>query len=42
MPEDTTARAGNDAAAVRWVPLDAPGADLAFDHAAILAAARRA
>ncbi|WP_448334008.1 NUDIX domain-containing protein [Streptomyces sp. DSM 41534] len=37
---DTTARAGDDAAAVHWVPLDAPG-DLAFDHGEIIHAARR-
>lgn len=41
VPADTTATAGDDAAAVRWVPLDAPGNDLAFDHASILADARR-
>ncbi|MFC8284658.1 NUDIX domain-containing protein [Streptomyces cyaneofuscatus] len=40
VPEDTTARAGDDAAAVRWVPLDAPGT-LAFDHGEIVAAACR-
>jgi len=40
VPADTTATAGDDAAAVRWVPLQEPG-DLAFDHASILADARR-
>lgn len=41
VPEDTKAVAGDDAAAVRWVPLaDLPGA-LAFDHGQILADARR-
>ncbi|MFY0510234.1 NUDIX domain-containing protein [Streptomyces anulatus] len=40
VPEGTAARAGDDAAAVRWVPLDAPGA-LAFDHGQIVATARR-
>ncbi|WP_406484493.1 NUDIX domain-containing protein [Streptomyces microflavus] len=40
VPEDTTARAGDDAAAVRWAPLDAPGT-LAFDHGEIVAAACR-
>ncbi|MFB8213111.1 NUDIX domain-containing protein [Streptomyces anulatus] len=40
VPEDTTARAGDDAAAVRWMPLDTPGT-LAFDHEEIVAAARR-
>ncbi|QYA95803.1 NUDIX hydrolase [Streptomyces anulatus] len=40
VPEDTAARAGDDAAAVRWMPLDTPGA-LAFDHGEIVAAARR-
>ncbi|WP_330445364.1 NUDIX domain-containing protein [Streptomyces anulatus] len=40
VPDDTTARAGDDAAAVRWVPLDAPGT-LAFDHGQIVATARR-
>jgi len=41
VPDGTTAQAGDDAAAVRWVPLDMPG-DLAFDHAQILADARAA
>nr|WP_228183741.1 NUDIX domain-containing protein [Streptomyces anulatus] len=40
VPDDTTARAGDDAAAVRWVPLDTPGT-LAFDHGQIVATARR-
>ncbi|MFD7670133.1 NUDIX domain-containing protein [Streptomyces anulatus] len=40
VPDDTTTRAGDDAAAVRWVPLDAPGT-LAFDHGQIVATARR-
>ncbi|MFD5881066.1 NUDIX domain-containing protein [Streptomyces yangpuensis] len=39
VPEDTTARAGDDAADVRWAPLGNPG-DLAFDHAEIVRAAR--
>ncbi|MEW2402170.1 NUDIX hydrolase [Streptomyces sp. NPDC046862] len=39
VPSGTTARAGDDAAAVRWVPLTAPG-DLAFDHSEIVRAAR--
>jgi ADP-ribose pyrophosphatase YjhB (NUDIX family) len=41
VPAGTTAQAGDDAAAVHWVPLDAPG-DLAFDHGQILADARSA
>ncbi|MFE2749633.1 NUDIX domain-containing protein [Streptomyces scopuliridis] len=40
VPADTTAQAGDDAAAVLWVPLAAPG-DLAFDHGEIVADARR-
>lgn len=44
VPDDTTARAGDDAAAVQWVSLDAlltaPG-DLAFDHGEIVADAWR-
>ncbi|MDX3490603.1 NUDIX hydrolase [Streptomyces sp. ID05-18] len=40
VPDDTTAHAGDDAAAVRWVPLNAPGS-LAFDHGQIVATARR-
>ena len=40
VPADTEATAGDDAAAVRWAPLDSPGEDLAFDHALILDAAR--
>ncbi|WP_328494961.1 NUDIX hydrolase [Streptomyces sp. NBC_00414] len=39
VPADTIARAGDDAAAVRWMPLDDTG-HLAFDHGAIVAAAR--
>ncbi|MEU3716312.1 NUDIX hydrolase [Streptomyces californicus] len=38
VPETTTAHAGDDATAVRWVPLTDPG-PLAFDHAHIVAAA---
>ncbi|MFI2423464.1 NUDIX domain-containing protein [Streptomyces sp. NPDC018955] len=38
-PDDTTAQAGDDAAAIRWVPLDDTGS-LAFDHGEIVAAAR--
>jgi 8-oxo-dGTP diphosphatase len=39
VPADTTAHAGDDAAAVRWVPLaDARG--LAFDHTDIVTTAR--
>ena len=37
VPAGTTARAGDDAAAVRWAPLDALPEDLAFDHHRILA-----
>lgn len=37
VPAGTTARAGDDAAAVRWAPLDQLPADLAFDHQQILA-----
>ncbi|MDX3230609.1 NUDIX hydrolase [Streptomyces sp. ME19-01-6] len=37
---DVTARAGDDAAAVQWVPLDAIG-DLAFDHNEIVHVALR-
>ncbi|MGA5166374.1 MULTISPECIES: NUDIX domain-containing protein [Streptomyces] len=40
VPYDTTARAGDDAAAIRWVPLDHTG-PLAFDHGQIVAAAAR-
>ncbi|WSU13293.1 NUDIX hydrolase [Streptomyces sp. NBC_01116] len=40
VPEGTAAHAGDDAAVVRWVPLDAPGA-IAFDHGQIVATARR-
>ncbi|MFD8516553.1 NUDIX domain-containing protein [Streptomyces antimycoticus] len=39
VSDGTTPRAGSDAAAVRWVPLDAPD-DLAFDHGEIVADAR--
>ncbi|NUH42898.1 NUDIX hydrolase [Streptomyces samsunensis] len=38
VPTDTTVRAGDDAAAVQWVPLHAPG-ELAFDHNEIVHAA---
>jgi 8-oxo-dGTP diphosphatase len=41
VPAGTTARAGDDAAAVQWVPLSAPGAALAFDHGEIVHAARQ-
>ncbi|MEU1908400.1 NUDIX hydrolase [Streptomyces hygroscopicus] len=40
VPAGTAARAGDDAVAVRWVPLDEIG-DLAFDHGEIVRAARR-
>ncbi|MFD7922517.1 NUDIX domain-containing protein [Streptomyces sp. NPDC059740] len=40
VPTGTTARAGDDAAAVEWVPLDNPG-PLAFDHNQIVAAAQQ-
>ncbi|WP_247597485.1 NUDIX hydrolase [Streptomyces sp. RKND-216] len=40
VPANTTAQAGDDAAAVQWMPLDAPG-DLAFDHNEIVHAAWR-
>ncbi|MFH8410444.1 NUDIX domain-containing protein [Streptomyces sp. NPDC018019] len=40
VPEGTTARAADDAAAVRWMPLAAPG-ELAFDHGDIIRDARR-
>lgn len=40
VPADTVAQAGDDATAVQWVPLAEPGT-LAFDHAEILADARR-
>lgn len=38
VPEDTTAEAGDDAAAVHWLPVD-QAEHLAFDHAEIVAAA---
>ncbi|GAB2606732.1 NUDIX hydrolase [Streptomyces capparidis] len=42
VPDDVTARAGDDAAAVRWLPLgQLRGDDLAFDHGEILHAAWR-
>ncbi|WP_404870985.1 NUDIX domain-containing protein (plasmid) [Kitasatospora griseola] len=41
VPAHTEARAGDDAATVQWVPLDSPPEQLAFDHARILADARR-
>ncbi|WP_331727267.1 NUDIX hydrolase (plasmid) [Kitasatospora sp. NBC_00374] len=37
VPAGTQANAGDDAAAVRWVPLTDLPDDLAFDHAEILA-----
>ncbi|MFD8226900.1 NUDIX domain-containing protein [Streptomyces massasporeus] len=40
VPESTRALAGDDAAAVRWVPLAEPG-DMAFDHEQIVSDARR-
>ncbi|MEU0743980.1 NUDIX hydrolase [Streptomyces sp. NPDC006134] len=40
VPADTVAQAGDDAAAIQWLPLDAPGS-LAFDHGEIVADARR-
>ncbi|MFV8133241.1 NUDIX domain-containing protein [Streptomyces syringium] len=39
VPTDTSAQAGDDAAAVQWMPLDTPGT-LAFDHAQIIYDAR--
>ncbi|MER6852451.1 NUDIX hydrolase [Streptomyces flaveolus] len=39
VPDDTTAHAGDDAAAIRWVPLSDAGS-LAFDHGEIVAAAQ--
>ncbi|MFF3312640.1 NUDIX domain-containing protein [Streptomyces sp. NPDC002952] len=39
VPDNTTAHAGDDAAAVRWVPLTDTGS-LAFDHSEIVATAR--
>ncbi|MFJ1757297.1 NUDIX domain-containing protein [Kitasatospora sp. NPDC088134] len=41
VPAGTFARAGDDAAAVHWTPIDALPERLAFDHAQILADARR-
>ncbi|MFE2045334.1 NUDIX domain-containing protein [Streptomyces sp. NPDC059477] len=41
VPADTIARAGTDATAVRWAPLNDPGDDLAFDHGLILRDAGR-
>ncbi|MFI9176143.1 NUDIX domain-containing protein [Streptomyces lincolnensis] len=38
VPDDTTARAGDDAASVCWVPITEPGR-LAFDHGEIVHAA---
>ncbi|MGA5253324.1 NUDIX domain-containing protein [Streptomyces pseudogriseolus] len=40
VPEDTTAQAGDDAAAVRWTPLATFHGALAFDHNQIVADAR--
>ncbi|CAM5501989.1 MULTISPECIES: NUDIX hydrolase [Streptomyces] len=40
VEDDTATRAGDDAAAVQWVPLATPG-DLAFDHNEIVADALR-
>lgn len=40
VPDDTAARAGDDAAAICWTPLDEADG-LAFDHSDIVAAARR-
>lgn len=40
VPDIATAQAGDDAAAVRWMPLDDTGF-LAFDHGQIVTAARR-
>jgi len=37
VPAGAAARAGDDAAAVRWAPLDRLPGDLAFDHHQILA-----
>ncbi len=41
VPEGTEAVAGDDAAGVEWMSLDALPEELAFDHARILAGARR-
>ncbi|MFF3557093.1 NUDIX domain-containing protein [Streptomyces tsukubensis] len=40
VPAGTVATAGDDAAAVRWAPLDTPG-ETAFDHGRILADVQR-
>ncbi|MEU5838597.1 NUDIX hydrolase [Streptomyces diacarni] len=40
VPAGTTAQAGDDAAAVHWLPLEDPG-PLAFDHGQIVRDARR-
>ncbi|MGA4867609.1 NUDIX domain-containing protein [Streptomyces lavendulocolor] len=40
VPDTAAARAGDDAAAVRWVPLDDPDTVFAFDHDRIVADAR--
>ncbi|GAA2121410.1 hypothetical protein GCM10009759_71090 [Kitasatospora saccharophila] len=41
VPAGTEAHAGDDAASVHWVPLDALPEQLAFDHHLVLADARR-
>lgn len=41
VPDGTTARASDDAAAVKWIPLHMPVDSLAFDHASIVADAKR-
>lgn len=41
VPATTTARAGDDATAIHWLPAHNPGIDLAFDHSQILADALR-
>lgn len=40
VPDETTAQAGDDAAAVHWIPLNDPNITLAFDHAQMVAVAR--
>ncbi|MFC8505557.1 NUDIX domain-containing protein [Streptomyces sp. NPDC057411] len=40
VPDNTTAHAGDDATAIRWAPLTAPG-DMAFDHGQIVTDALR-